>query len=95
MKKKDTIKWKPNMKWKMKKNKLVDELYGYNFDAKVYKAQQELSWAINEALYGKPRKDTRTIWQKRIDAFKEKISDIRVKIAQWIGGDALHENCDY
>ena len=79
----------------MKKRKLVDALYSYNFNAKVYKAQQELSWAMNEALYGKPHKDTRTIWQKRIDAFKGTISDIRVSIAEWIGGERLHENCDY
>jgi hypothetical protein len=95
MKKKDTIKWKTNMKMPFTDKTSAEQFYGYNFTEKVEKLQRELNSEMDRALYGKPHKDTRTNWQKRIDALKEIINDIRVRIAEWIGGDALHDNCDY
>jgi hypothetical protein len=60
----------------------------------LWKLQKEMNWALNKSLYV-VHKDTRTIWQKRIDALKGKISDIRVRVGERIGGDTLHDNCGY
>ena len=43
--------------------------------------------------YGADEKLTK--WQKIILRFKLKVIDIRVSIAEWIGGEYLHRYCDY
>ena len=76
----------------------VDELYGYTFNNEVWKAQKALNWAMNESLYrnykGKMKKLSQ--WELFKINLKVRISEIRVNIAEWIGGEDLHSNCgDY
>ena len=76
----------------------LDELYGYTFNEQVWKAQKALNLDMNESLYnnykGKPKKLSR--WQLFKINFQGRITDIRVSIAEWIGGEDLHSNCgDY
>jgi hypothetical protein len=77
-----------------KKTFPIDEIYGISLGEKLQELNKAMAWEMNDSLFGE-HKDTRTPQQKCIDWFKGKISTIRVKIAEWIGGDALHENCDY
>ena len=83
------------MKKKTTTSQLVNKITVNYIKAQQDKLSRDFAWGINNALFGEPPKDTRTIWQKRIDVFKGKISDIRVSIAEWIGGSELHKNCDY
>ncbi len=90
------LKWSPNAKW-IVKEKIdrvdMDIFYGKSMMAEINKVQGELNWAMNEALFGdKKYKDKRTWLRKQLDNLKSNISNIRVRVAEIIGGDDLYND---
>ena len=74
---------------KKKTSTIVKSVKTHLLQAKLEEAQRNFMWGINDALFGDHPSKPLTLWQHLIKRWNQ----IRVWLAERIGGDSLHEEC--